>query len=238
MERVDRKYILPATLVESLIDQLSSSYYLVKNYGIAIPEYFSIYFDTPCLSMYFDHHRKKPERFKIRYRKYRASGDAFIEIKHRLGNGKVVKERIEVNEPDIRTSSVAAFIESHTPYRVALLTETLSTEFGRITLVSKSYTERITADFNVKLSSPGTPGGYALTDLCILEVKTLKQNRHGGLAGILKKNGIRASAFSKYSIGHNLLHPNIKGNNFKPILLKLNKIRNGQLNYPTAFQRA
>jgi hypothetical protein len=57
-------------------------------------------------------------------------------------------------------------------------------------------------------------------------VKQGKSDVFSNTIQMLKKLRVHESSFSKYVIGVSLLEENIKHNNFKPILLKLNKIEN------------
>ena len=57
-----------------------------------------------------------------------------------------------------------------------------------------------------------------------MEVKQGKADVFSNTIQVLKKLRIHETGFSKYAIGVALLEKNIKHNNFKPILLKLNKL--------------
>ena len=61
--------------------------------------------------------------------------------------------------------------------------------------------------------------------LAIIEVKQDKSSGKSELIEILKSKGIQKSSFSKYCVVRTHLNDELKYNNFKPILLHLQKIK-------------
>lgn len=236
MQRVDSKYIIRFEVCKAILEKVNYSYFIVDNNGYVIPEYISDYYDTPDFNMYLDHQNKRPKRYKIRVRNYRATGDSFLEIKIKVPSGKTIKKRIEAHSTELNQASVAEFIASKSPYIVSNLIKTLETRFDRLTLVAKDYNERITFDFNLALKLPQTEEKELFEEICIVEVKRSRQKSNSEISLLLKGMGIRPNSFSKYSIGCALLYPNIKHNNFKKTILYLNKLKNEHALYYNAIQ--
>lgn len=226
MQRIDSKFVIPFNLSESILKHASEFYSIVDNNGQVVPEYISDYFDTQDLSMYLDHQNKRPKRYKIRVRNYCASGDSFLEIKIRVPSGKTIKKRIPATNEELNKTSVAEFIASKSPYAIEALSKTLETRFHRLTLVAKDFDERITFDFNLKISRPDNQAFLTFDSICIVEIKRSKQKTNSEISRIIKKLGIRPMGFSKYSIGCALLYPTVKQNSFKKTLINLNKLKN------------
>lgn len=229
MRRIDSKYILPAQWANEFVARLIEHYYIIENKTLRMPQYVSEYFDTENFSMYLAHHNKRPKRFKIRLRHYMASGDLFLEVKNRTCSGETVKKRVEVHDHKLDKNLAGMFIEKTVPYRFDELKKTLYTSFNRITLVSFDFNERVTLDFNISLKSTILERTVNLSDICIVESKRDKYSSSSFLVNLLKRNGLRETSFSKYSIGCALLYNHLKANNFKPIINQLNKYVNGNL---------
>lgn len=228
MNRVDSKYITTVAQVVEMLRHCSEYYYIVENNNLVVLEYVSDYFDTADRRMYLEHQNKRPNRYKIRARTYKASGDQFLEIKLKTKTGETKKTRIAYTGENSLTAVTKGFIADNTPFNADELTHTLVTKFSRITLVSKSYDERATIDINLVLSTPDQIESD-IESLSVIEVKRSKQKTNSKLALYLKENQIRPMRFSKYSVGSALLIPELKKNAFKPILLKINKIINDTL---------
>jgi hypothetical protein len=226
MQRIDSKFIIHHKLSKEILSKSSEHYYIVDNNGQVIPEYISDYYDTTDFRMYLDHHNRRPKRYKIRVRNYCASGDSFLEIKLRTPAGKTIKKRIPATTQDLNQGQISEFIKEKTPYKFEELTKTLETKFNRLTLVAKDFDERITFDFNLRLSIPESNNTVNYSDICIVEIKRSKQKSNSEISSILKSLGIHSFGFSKYSIGCALLYPTFKSNNFKETLLYLKKLRN------------
>ncbi len=62
--------------------------------------------------------------------------------------------------------------------------------------------------------------------IIIAEVKQEKASGNSDFIKAIKKHHIRKSGMSKYCVGMALLNKNIKQNNFKERILKINKLKN------------
>ena len=94
LTRVDRKYLVPLTCAQNLVDGLAPHARV-----LAIDErrrfsYTSTYFDTPGLEAFMFAARKRRRRFKVRTRTYLDSGLCFLEVKTCGARGSTVKRRM------------------------------------------------------------------------------------------------------------------------------------------------
>ena len=100
LTRVDRKYLVPLTCAQNLVDGLTPHARV-----LAIDErrrfsYTSTYFDTPGLEAFMFAARKRRRRFKVRTRTYLDSGLCFLEVKTRGARGTTVKRRMGYHADD------------------------------------------------------------------------------------------------------------------------------------------
>ncbi|MBK8341295.1 MAG: VTC domain-containing protein [Flavobacteriales bacterium] len=68
-------------------------YRLLEVDGVRGAEYRSLYFDSPALRHYLDHHNGRTLRSKVRFREYVGSGLCFLEVKRKTGTGRTDKAR-------------------------------------------------------------------------------------------------------------------------------------------------
>lgn len=223
MNRLDSKYVVPAGKITAIFEQCIDNYQLVEISDQVVMEYYSEYFDTPDQGMYLAHHNQRANRYKIRIRTYRVSDDQFLEIKLKTANGKTKKKRITYNKIEGVTDEIRSFISSNSTYSYENLVHNISTEFKRVTLVSKNFDERITIDLDLKFISASNQS-VKIDEISIVELKREKGNNINQVGYTLKKFGMRPGGFSKYSIGNALLNPALKRNRFKRIILQINKI--------------
>jgi hypothetical protein len=235
MNRVDSKYMVPVQLLEKLLGSCQGQYYVVEINGQTVMRYTSDYYDTPDQSMYYDHHRRKPRRYKLRIRNYHASGDQFFEIKLKTPGGKTRKKRVPFNRDAGFNDETIQFIERNSPYRASQWMHKLTTDFYRITLVSPQFDERATIDIDLKVSIP-LGSTKEIEGIAIIELKREKAKSASLLGQLIRESGFRPSGFSKYSIGSALLHPNLKRNNFKKTILQLNRL--AHVHNPSPFDYA
>jgi hypothetical protein len=220
MDRIDMKFILPFEQFTHILPQLTRNYNILTIDGNQVFSYQTDYFDTPGLNMFYDHHNGRLTRFKVRHREYIESKIGFLEVKFRTNKGRILKERIRYQNDN--NQAFAGFIEEYTPYNPGKLSRTVLNHFNRFTLVDKGMHERVTADFNV--SYTGKRGNISLKELVIVEIKQARADKTSLFYQALKRNNIRPSSISKYCIGVCLLNENSKNNNFKPVLLQINKL--------------
>lgn len=83
LTRVDRKYLVPSTIAQDLLEHLEAEARVLTIDGATASRYASTYFNTPALDSYFQATRKRRLRFKVRTRSYLDSGLTFLEVKTR-----------------------------------------------------------------------------------------------------------------------------------------------------------
>ena len=92
MNRVDRKYLASADVMEELLGRVTDGYRVQEiAAGNRIAPYRTLYFDTDDLAMYTMHHNGKRNRQKLRMRTYRSSDTTFFEIKNKDNKKKTRK---------------------------------------------------------------------------------------------------------------------------------------------------
>lgn len=223
MNRVDTKFVITRKQLQEILPQLRGDYKMLEIKGLRTPQYESEYYDSKSFGFYIDHHRKKINRFKVRFRKYVESDLAFLEVKHK-NRGRTDKKRIMVDGlPGKIVSEHSDFIAS-TGAADGGLEYVLTNKFRRITLVGKEHTERLT--FDLDLEFKGNDQESNLNNLVIAELKQERLSRNSPFYSIAKKMMIRPYRISKYCIGVIELFgkENVKYNRFKKKLLKINKL--------------
>ena len=74
---------------------LSNHYQVLEINNMRILPYSTTYLDTSDYLFYYQHVRGEFERYKLRYRKYEATNESFLEIKKKTNKGRTIKWRIE-----------------------------------------------------------------------------------------------------------------------------------------------
>ena len=112
LTRVDRKYLVPASCAQELVDGLAPHARALTIDGRRRFSYASTYFDTPALEAFMLTARKRRRRFKVRTRTYLDSGLCFLEVKTRGARGTTVKRRMGYHPDDASrlTGSGRAFV--------------------------------------------------------------------------------------------------------------------------------
>lgn len=220
MDRTDMKFLLPFRLLEAILEDIRGHYRILTIDNRKVFSYRTEYYDTPELVMFFDHHNGKLNRFKIRRREYLESKLSFMEVKFKSNKGRVVKQRIDDRRAD--TEQIQGFLKRNTPYNPGRLHHTISNHFNRFTLVDNALKERVTTDFNLSFSD--NINHASLNGLVVVEIKQNKTDKDSMIYQALKKYAVRQSSMSKYCIGISMLQDQAKSNNFKHLLLHINKI--------------
>ncbi len=226
--RVDTKFVFHLDLLNVLLKEIDKDYYMLEMNNKRCFSYSSIYYDTPETRMYLDHIRGKKNRYKIRHRRYNNSGLSFIEVKFKKNSGKTYKWRNEDPFPENEISRLdQGLIAGRHPFKTENLNPVLKTQFQRITLVDKSYTMRITIDFDIVFTElSNNKKTEKLSDIVILEIKSDRNKAKNGIQKTLKEHGIIAGGFSKYCMGVTLTNAHAKKSGaLKPDILKIHKIR-------------
>ncbi len=224
MRRIDQKFLLNRNQLENMISELEKSYYILEINNTLNHNYSTLYFDTPDLDMYLNHHNERKNRYKIRQRMYNSSGNIFLEIKHKNNKGFTNKTRTEIDKiQDHIPYKLFQFITENTPYPPFLLKPTIKNEFNRFTLTNRSRNQRITIDTDIIFTSNRKE--LILEKIAVLEVKSDKSAIDRRIFDLLKEQKIKPSGMSKYSIGLAMIQKTLKQNLFKEKILQIDKIQ-------------
>lgn len=229
MDRNDLKYVANDSKLEAILKEASERYFVQEAAGNRLSSYHTVYYDTPGMAMYIEHHDKRSVRQKIRIRTYVESGLTFIEVKDKDNKSKTHKHRIQLPSEEI-DDAARAFLEKKANYTADQIIPVLDERFKRITLVSRSMNERLTIDAEISYRNLITGNSIDLRDLIVLESKT-EGDSASKARDIFLDMRIRPSNFSKYCIGCVLTDHGLKRNNFKTKLRYLDKLTNYEYEY-------
>jgi hypothetical protein len=228
LDRTDTKYVLQTGQLQQALAQLTDRYRVLTIKGNRLNHYQTVYFDTPDFDLYNRHHDGSHSRYKVRAREYVDSHLAFLEVKFKTNKNRTIKNRMQT--PDVVTAfdqGTANFVHDHYPDDPAMLEPKLWNQFVRITLVSKSNLERLTLDVNLEFQRD--QGQVGLPGIAIAEVKQDGFNMQSDFIRQMRGMGVRPSGFSKYCMGVASLYDEVKKNNFKPRMLQVGKLMNGEV---------
>lgn len=223
LNRTDTKFIFSESLLDPLLASLTRDYLILDENGNRSFSYHTIYFDTADFLLYKMHHNGKPNRFKVRVREYLETHMRFFEIKYRIKDYRTDKLRLALKPGE---DPFALGMDKQIAWGTAVparLKPSLTTDFVRISLLSKRYGERITIDSNLRFSTDDKQ--VDLPGVVVAEVKQSKGFPLSPFLSLIKKLHLDQTGFSKYSMGIALC-TNQKHNMFKPNLIRLHRLLN------------
>lgn len=208
LKRIDRKYLLTYDQFLEVLAEFKDDFRVLEIDKKKVFDYDNVYMDTEDYLFYNQHQKKLKSRTKVRTRYYVDSNLAFFEFKQKR-NGVTSKFRYEfpAEEHGFMTKGKKRFFDWvwQAVYNGRVKTPSISpaikTNYKRITLVSKTWDERMTIDFNVKALDLRKSRSKIvdLKNLIIIESKSLKQDCIA--TEMMKKYNIsEASSCSKYSL--------------------------------------
>jgi hypothetical protein len=212
--RVDRKYLVPAGILQDLLQRLGARMSVLTIEGRTLFRYESVYFDTPQLTAYRQHAHERRRRAKVRTRTYVDSGDCLLEIKSVGARGETVKTRhpypfehryvLDEEARALVTSDAGGVLPS------AELQPVVTTAYGRATLVDCEAGSRLTCDVDLEFRTPGLiksgPTGSVLIESKAVGAATTPADR------VLRELGRRPISLSKYCVGMALTDPSLPAN--------------------------
>ena len=227
MKRADTKFLLNVEALHEILIGLQGTYRILQHQGARLQDYQTVYFDTPDFRFYHDHHRGAADRYKVRSRKYISSHTCFLEVKHKTCHGDTIKHRMNTRQLVTDASELdMVFLRKMCPAATDHLVPTLQSRFQRVTLVNLAACERITIDQGLTFLQNGK--NISLPGIAIVEVKQPRRTRETAFWHHLKELSIHPTSFSKYCTGMITTRPWIKQNNFKPLMLRLMRISQGE----------
>lgn len=223
MDRTETKFVLSIKQLPTVLDMVKDDYRVVQFDGDVLPLYKTVYYDTSDFYFYNEHHRKRKDRYKVRFRNYVDSKITFLEVKHKK-NGRVDKQRIQVINENFTLDDEELTFLQETNIEKKDLEVKLTNFYNRITLVSNHNVERATFDLNIRFQSHHAKS--ELKDIVIIELKQPTLSRETPLYKALRNLQIKPYNVSKYCIGILKTYgtENLKYNRFKKKLNKLYKI--------------
>jgi len=205
LQRVDRKYALPAGEFPTLLDRLGEDHEVLEIDERRCFSYRTAYFDTPDLRCFWDHVNGRTPRFKARTRLYEDTSSCVFEVKLKSTAGETDKRQIDhpPDQSDVLTESAIGCVREAL-YDVCLsppgsMVASLETTFRRVTLAARDSSERITCDFGVSLSC--SEGGTAAMSESIVLLETKTEHGDGRADRALAQLGIGEISLSKYRVG-------------------------------------
>lgn len=207
LDRVETKFILTEQEFISILPELKKDYFVLEIAGKTVFEYENIYMDSDDYECYKDYQEWKNTRYKVRTREYTDSGHAFFEYKQKQEDiSRKFRYPIDLKDHGKMTKESTKFYEGismsfNGRNKVAKLSKSLGTEYQRLTLCSKDSSERVTIDFEIKLSSlRGDKKSQKLQNVVIIESKS--SHKKSRSHKVMKKHGIlQATSCSKYCLG-------------------------------------
>lgn len=223
LNRIDSKFLLNFGTLQHLLAELSGAYSIVEIESKRVLPYRTAYYDTDDLLYYHHHHNGKLNRYKFRTREYVSSGTVFNEIKYKNNRGKTHKSRINRDSfSEHLDDEFKTFIEGSLQRTIEPLIPQLDVYYDRITLVDKSYSERMTIDLNLHFDS--VTQAIPLDELVIVELKRDKSSKRSIGQEKLRRLRCKETGFSKYCFGIASTRDNIKKNNFKQKIRMVQRI--------------
>jgi hypothetical protein len=233
LERLDNKYVVRETALRQAVAELARHFDILEIDGKRHFTYETCYFDDQKNSSYFDHHRGRRQRFKVRVRKYTDAQLCFVEVKLKDKRGITVKKRLDYTVDKYGTLDLSAWAHIHSAYGDLYgrdfsyaLEPVIEMRYQRITLVVKNGGERMTIDCRLVFS--GADRSYSIDENTFI-VETKSANGNGIADKILR--GLHqhpTKHCSKYCVGMAILQEVQKYNKFLPVLRKLNAVPGSQ----------
>ena len=224
MNRVDTKFVTTVDKIIELLKLASADYLIQVIDGESVMPYYTKYFDTTDVDMFYQHQRGKKNRQKVRVRQYEGSDTPpFVEVKTKNNKGRTKKKRVPMdNGSDL--AQYFDFLHRHSRYNPSLLIPHIENHFYRITLVNKAMTERITIDTNLEFHNLVNDKRMRFDRLGIIEWKRDGLSEKSRLGELLRELRIQKSGFSKYCVGMAVTDPQLRQNRMKKKLRKINRI--------------
>lgn len=231
LKRIDTKYLLNSKQFSEILEDLKKDFHVLEIKWKKIFSYDNVYMDTEDYLFYTQHQDKVKKRTKVRTRYYIDSNLAFFEYKQK-NKWITSKYRYEFpsEEHGFMTKGKKRFFEwvwqSMYEDKAPKISPSIKTKYRRITLVSKSGSERLTIDFDVKAFDLRDPKSKEvnLRNLVVIESKSLSKNCISSKI-MTKYNFKKAKSCSKYSLW--VVYSGIakKYDTFKDTMEEIKKIR-------------
>lgn len=226
LERRDNKYVVHESDFRRAVAQLAQHFDVLEIDGVREFAYETCYFDDPAHTSYFDHHRGRRRRCKVRIRKYVDAGLCYVEVKLKDKRGTTVKKRLRHAVDKYGVLDEEAWAHVRKAYRdlygrefEQALEPAIEMRYRRTTLVAKEGGERMTVDRGLVFT--GASASRSI-DEGILIVETKSHNANGIADKVLRALHQHPSQrCSKYCVGLAAVRQVPKYNNFMRPLRQL-----------------
>lgn len=225
MNRIDSKYLTTCSGLLNVLGKAAECGFMAQEIGDErwMP-YYTCYYDTPDVNMYYEHQRGKKARQKIRLRSYEGSDSpTFLEIKDKDNKGRTRKKRVAIDE-DADIYVYSDFIRNKSKYDVSGLMKAIENRFKRLTIVSPEWSERITIDTSISFHNFKTNENMSLEGLVVVEWKRDARSSNPLFGRFLREYRIFQTGFSKYCVGMALTDPSLQQGLLKPRLRFIERI--------------
>lgn len=204
--RVDQKYLVSLGVLSRLLDALGPDLRVLEIDGIRVFDYLSVYFDTPDLRFFRDHHQGRRIRYKVRTRSYLDTDLTVLEVKAKGARGETVKHRVPWRPEAMDrlapqgSADGLGFIDAHLngDPPAETLRPSLVSRYRRTTFVDPVGGVRLTCD--IDLSFDGSIAG-ALVGRGGVLVETKSATGRSTADQLLHRLGQRPGSISKYCAG-------------------------------------
>jgi hypothetical protein len=222
LTRRDRKYLVPVEVAGAVLAGVDPAVRALEIDGRCSFAYHSAYFDDEAFSAYLSAARRRPNRFKVRTRRYADSGVCLLEVKLRDARGRTVKHRIERDAayPESLTDAERAWLRAFPqvePY-ADRLRHCLTTRYRRTTLVLPDGAGRVTIDRNLDFA---LPSGESRAVPHHLVIETKGPGGPTAVDRLLWRHGFRPVPISKFACGLSLLRPELPANRWRRLRAQL-----------------
>ncbi len=226
LRRRDNKYVIERPVMQEALEEFIDYFDVLEINGRRSFTYDTCYFDSPDFECYRDHHRGRRQRIKVRIRNYIESDLCFVEVKLKDKRGESIKKRLAYDPTNSQELDGRAieFIQTcyNTLYKRAFphhLERAVDMRYKRVTLVAKDGGERMTIDSKLCFMSGGSTHHVA-DDKFIVETKSANGN---GIADKVLRSLHRhpSKHCSKYCTATAILNADVKSNNFRMVMRKL-----------------
>lgn len=214
LTRIDRKYLVPASLLPELLDRLPAGTQALEIDGRRDFAYRSVYFDNDRLDSYLGAAHRRRRRFKLRIRGYLDTGTQFLEVKTRGSRGQTIKTRFAYDgsgPAELAAALSAAGVRADGREFQPVLT----TDYRRQTLFLPSTGSRVTVDRDLTWS---LPDGTSRNMPGHLIVETKSSGSASEMDRVLWQLHHRPCSISKYATGLAALRPELPANRWHRVL--------------------
>lgn len=230
MNRYDRKFVFHRDKLPAVLDFLREDYRVLEIDDTRVFRYENLYYDTEDHFFYGQHHNRRPNRYKVRCRRYVETDQCYFEIKLKNRRSKTIKNRFLLDNGKIAedlTDASREFARETIMLNGGGIADeirpSLWTNFNRITFGNLSNRERLTIDLNLTYTDQAFQN-RTMDNLIIAELKSESRSRNCPFSSYLRGLRITSARFSKYCMGIVLSDREVKRNRFKRQLLRLEKI--------------